>query len=346
MPSTAWRRSCGTRASRVLAGLELRKHFRAGATLRDARRLTVRLRRDRFDVVHCHLLADHLIAAVALRSLDPAERPVLVRTLYDAAAPRRGWRAWLAFGATDGVVAPTERVGEQVRERFGLPVDRVLVQDPPTEPERVAAGADLRERLGLAPGDFAIGITARIQPHRRFDLLWDVARRVADARPHVRFVLLGRGNARDVERLVTRPIERLRLGAHARLPGYLHDPDYTGALRSLDAFVFLVPGSDGTCRALREAMALGLPVVATPRGMLPDLLGEHRDLAGTGPAGLVVAEDPRALADALIALIDDPDARRRLGAAALARVRGPMHPTAANERLLALYDRCRERGVA
>ena len=139
------------------------------------------------------------------------------------------------------------------------------------------------------------------------------------------------------------PIRRLGLEPHVELPGYLYEPDYSLALRSLDAFLFLVPGSDGTCRALREAMSLGLPIVATDRGMLPDLLGEHPGLAGHGPAGLVRPEEVEPVATALVELIDDAALREQLGRSARARVTGPMDPERAARRLLDFYAELRER---
>jgi glycosyltransferase involved in cell wall biosynthesis len=326
----------------VVTGLELRKHFHPRATLRDARALRARLRADAFDVVHTHLLGDHLTAALALRR-QPGGRPLLVRSLYDPEPPRRAWRERLAFGETDGVVAPTERCARDFASRYGFEPERVLFQDPPTESFRAGLHGDLRARLGVPDGAFLFGITARIQPHRRFDFLWEVARRVVAARPRVRFVLLGRGSEADTEDLVRAPVRRLGLTGQVILPGYLYEPDYSLALRALDAFVFLVPGSDGTCRALREAMSLGVPVVATPRGMLPDLLGEHRDLAEHGPAGLIRPEDPEVWARTLIGLVDEPETRARLGAAAAARVAGPMEPRAATLRLLGFYETCRRR---
>jgi glycosyltransferase involved in cell wall biosynthesis len=309
----------------VIGDLELRKHFHLPSLLRDARRLRARLERGDFDVVMTHLPADHLVAALARRRCR--RRTLLVRSVWDADAPKRDWRSRFAFRRTDLVVAPTAACAAQIAERFRFAADRIVVQDPPTDASRSKLHGDLRGRLGVDASHFVVGITARIQPHRRFDLLWDVARRVVDAVPTARFVLLGRGNERDVRTHVTEPIERLALQREVVLPGYLYEPDYSLALRSLDAFVFLVPGSDGTCRALREAMALGLPCVATPRGILPELLGPST--AADGPCGVIADETVEALANALIALARSPERRRALGAAASARVRGPMDPVAA-----------------
>jgi glycosyltransferase involved in cell wall biosynthesis len=310
----------------VIGDLELRKHFHVRSHLRDARRLRARLERGDFDVVHAHLPADHLIAALARRRSRRAV--VLVRSLYEPAAPPARWRSRVAFRETDGVVVPTVAAAVSVSERYGMQRERILVQDPPTEPASRRADGDLRDRLGLGRGDLAIGVTARIQPHRRFELLWEIAQRVVAAEPRARFVLLGRGNAEDTARLVRTPVERLGLGPWVVLPGYLYEPEYSRALRSLDVFLFLVPGSDGTCRAVREAMSFGLPVVTTRRGMLPELVGS---------AGIACDEDPADLARALLDLLADPVRRASLGGAALDRVHGAMDPERAARELLGFY---------
>jgi hypothetical protein len=89
-----------------LRDLELRKHFRLGSVLRDVRRLTALLNAGRFDLLHAHLPADHLIAALARRRAR--RRVLLVRTIHDPQAPRRRWRTARSFAATDGVVVPTD----------------------------------------------------------------------------------------------------------------------------------------------------------------------------------------------------------------------------------------------
>ncbi|MBL8729599.1 MAG: glycosyltransferase family 4 protein [Planctomycetes bacterium] len=315
----------------VVTGLELRKHFHVPSLLRDIAALRTILRRDRFDVVHCHQAADHLLAALACRRLP--QPPVVVRTLYDPEPPSRGWRERYAFRRTHGVLAPTRAACDGVVRAFAVPADRVLWQEPVTE-RRAVDGADQRAQWGFDAAHRLVGITARIQPHRRFDLLWATARAVVDAVPAARFVLLGRGNETDTRALVDEPIRRLGLGAHVALPGYQKGAAYDAALRSLDAFLFLVPGSDGTCRAVCDAMAHGLPVVATRRGILPELLGARR--AGEAP-GVVCDEDPAALAAALVALLQDDGRRRRMGAAARERANRDLDPVRAAERTRDLY---------
>jgi len=322
----------------VLSGLQLRKHFHVPSLMRDMKRLRARIQRERFDIVHCHLPADHLMAALACRRLS--HPPRLVRSLYEPEAPSPGWRERYCFRRTAGVIVPTAASREGVCAQFGCAAENVLHLDPVTEPRRTD-GADLRARWGLDSSHRIVGITARIQPHRRFDLLWDTARAVVDSVPNARFVLLGRGNDADTKELVTDPIASLGLQRHVVLPGYQRGADYHAALRSLDAFLFLVPGSDGTCRAVADAMAFGVPVIATDRGILPSLLAERR--VGE-PPGRVCRERAERLAAALVELLTDDGLRRRSGDAALRIARTEMDPVRAARAIAGLYRRVLDRG--
>src|SRR5262249_35702034 len=70
-----------------------------------------------------------------------------------------------------------------------------------------------------------------------------------------------------------------------------------------------VPGSDGSCRAVREALALGKPVIAARRGMLPELV-RH------GETGLVIDDEPGELARAIVELARDRERRAKMSARA------------------------------
>lgn len=316
----------------VLTGLELRKHFHVTSLLRDIRTLRRLIDRDRYDVLHCHQGADHLIATMACRRL--AQPPVVVRTLYEPEAPRRGWRERAMFRRTQAVLAPTVQAQEGVRRRFSMPDECVLLQEPVTEP-RLLAGPNQRASWGVTDAELLVGITARIQPHRRFDLLWQVVDQVRKHIPNVRFVLLGRGNEHDTAELVQKPIAALGIAPHVLLPGYQKGASYDEALRGLDAFLFLVPGSDGTCRAVCDAMAFGKPVVATTRGILPELLAERRR---SEVPGFAVVESAATISAALVRLLSEPALRAACGAAALRRTQLDMNPELAARRTLDLYE--------
>jgi glycosyltransferase involved in cell wall biosynthesis len=320
----------------LIAGLQLPKHHSFTSVWKDSAALLRRVRRGEFNILHAHLPGDHLPAAIA-RCRESAST-VMVRSLYEPEPPVRGLRNRWAFANTDGVVVPTDSCAAAFVRRYKFDEGKVLVQEPTTDIRRFQnITGDLRARWGVGSADPLIGITARIQPHRRFEFLWQVARRVVDQIPNARFVLLGRGNVRDVEALVTGPIADLGLQESVILPGYQVDPDYSLAIQTLDLFTFLVPGSDGTCRAVREALAAGLPVVASKRGILPELLGRREGSLAVDACGLLIEDDVELMSAALVGLIQSPGARDNLRTAALQRVAKLMDERVASRRLRDFY---------
>lgn len=104
----------------------------------------------------------------------------------------------------------------------------------------------------------------------------------------------------------------------------------THALQAFDLFV-LPSHNEGMGRAVVEAMAAGLPVVATCVGGLPDVVVD-------GQTGLLVPpRDPGALAEALMRLLEDPDMRTRMGRAGQIRAE-EFSDQVMFERLEALYS--------
>lgn len=285
--------------------LDLSKHRKPLRDWRDARRLRARLAAERFDLVHCHLANDTRIARRALRGLATP----LVRTLYDTEPERIPASDWDGIRAARRVFVFGRGVERALAER-GVAADRIVHLEATVDLERFTPGdgSARRRALGFGPEHFVAGIVARVQPQRRFDLLLDAAEILSRSRPGFRLVVIGRGSKLDA---VAREPARAR-GLEGRVvffPGYFEGADYVEVLRALDAKLFLVPGTDGSARAVREALACGLPVVCTRRGILPELV---RD----GVTGRVLDETPAAFAEALAALMDEPEARLRMGEAA------------------------------
>ncbi|MBI4878487.1 MAG: glycosyltransferase [Planctomycetes bacterium] len=154
------------------------------------------------------------------------------------------------------------------------------------------------------------GIVARIQGQRRFDLLFTAFAAAAAQEACLRLVVIGRGTrAAEIARA---PVRRLGIEERVLFAGYRAGEAYDALLAALDFGVFLVPGSDGSCRAARELAAASLPVVATTRPPLPEIV-EH------GATGFVLPEEPERFAAAFVELAREPAARARLGAAARER---------------------------
>jgi glycosyltransferase involved in cell wall biosynthesis len=285
--------------------LDLSKHRKPWRDWRDAKRLRGLLAEERFDVVHCHLANDTRIALAALRG---GALP-LVRSVYET-EPERIPRFDLAALPQARRVFVFSRAVERALEARGIPGERLVALEATVDLARFQPGdgAAKRRALGFAPGDFVAGIVARVQPQRRFDLLLDAAERAAHECPRLRLVVIGRGS--KLEATAREPARRRGLlDRVVFFPGYFEGADYVDVLRALDVKLFLVPGTDGTARAVREALACGLPVLTTRRGVLPELV---RD----GVTGRVLDETPEAFAAALVALAREPEARRRMGEAA------------------------------
>ena len=291
----------------VLPILTLSKHFRLFANLSDARRLRAYVAAEAIDIVHAHLPNDHAIAA---RALGRRAGVRLVRTSYDGERLPRTLRMRLALRATDALIVVSRAAFLDARAGLGFPEDRIFFVEAPIDTHRFDPArrlADLRPRLGLAEGDFAFGIVARMQRHRRFDVFLEAVRRAAARAPHLKAVVIGRGTHQEA--VAREPARSLGISDRVLFPGYLEGEDYVAALAAIDAKVFLVPGSDGSCRAVREAMSMGKPVIAARRGMLPEIVSDGR-------TGLLVDDEPEPLAGAMLRLALDRSLSRAMGEAA------------------------------
>jgi glycosyltransferase involved in cell wall biosynthesis len=273
--------------------------------IRDARRLARIIEEFRADVINAHSDHDHITAALARRSA--AARPILIRTDHkrDSFPAGIATRFLLSRG-TDGIITFSSGAAWRIIETFSFPKGRLLVADPALDLARWQPGPpvkNMRATFGIEPDAFVIGMVARFQAYRKTDRVIAAFARLAKNHPEARLLLLGRSS--QMEQSVRRPARRLGVADRVITPGYVRE-GYRDALASMDAFVFMMPGSDGTARALREAMALGLPVVAARIGMLPEIV---EDMA----SGLVVEPTEDGIVAALELLCSDAGLRGRLG---------------------------------
>jgi glycosyltransferase involved in cell wall biosynthesis len=162
----------------------------------------------------------------------------------------------------------------------------------------VASETDDRVRHVIAMG--------RLDAQKGFDLLLRAFAACRDRRPDWKLTILGEGEERQrLQALAT----QLGVAPHVRFPGTVADP--TPALRGADLFV-LSSRFEGFPNALLEAMALGLPVIATDCASGPGRIVRD-DVDGL----LVPSEDATALAAAMAALMDDEPRRLRLASRAV-----------------------------
>ena len=308
-------------------------------------RLTARLAPD---IVHLHgtrAAFFHAVGAAVRRGAvwrDRREGPPIVYTVHGMAYRKdagridrqvslwaervacRGARAVISVSRAD--LTDLERRGFVGRGR-GFHVANAV---------RTRAGgggdrADARRRLGLAGDALVIGTVSRLVPQKAVGDLVDAVARIGPgfggATGPPALVVVGDGPLRaDLDRRVrtgTNGARVMLLGARADVPQILP---------AFDVFV-LSSHWEGEPIALLEAMAAGLPCVATATEGAREILG-----ADASSGCLVPVGDVAALGDALAGLLRDRGAREALGAAARARVRGRT-PEAQARRLAAVYRR-------
>lgn len=273
----------------------------------DRRAVRAWLKKLKPDVVHCHLPNDHRIAAGAAEGLGVP----IVRSVYDGDPPpvNGDVRAQLAGAA--GVIAISGRMRDALIERFALAPEKVVAIDGAVDLKRFNPKSrglpDLREDYGLTKDDFVVGIVARMQKHRRFEIFFDALAKAAEEIPNLKVLLVGRGTW--MEEVAVKPAARRELSGKAIFTGYRRGAEYVATLACMSVKVYLTPGSDGSCRAAREATAMGVPIVAAKRGHLVDLVED-------GVTGILVDDDPDQLSAALVRLAKNPEERARMSDAA------------------------------
>jgi glycosyltransferase involved in cell wall biosynthesis len=303
-----------------------------GARLRrdapDARRLRAVLEERGFEVLHTWHTRDHVLAWRAARRKRRAARARVVRSYARAERiPRWPWNRLLFGLGTDALLCPSRGAAQANSDLCRAPVVGVLgavdlARFAPKPPD-----AALRAALGLAPQQRVVGVVARVQRHRRFDLLLEAMARLAARDPAARLLVVGRGT--HLDSVARRPAARLGIADRVLFAGY-READYADVLRATDVFTFLVPGSDGSCRALLEAHACGIPAVTSRRGALPEIVAD-------GETGLLVDEDPEALSAAWEELLRDSERRARMGRSARQRAERCFDPARLAEEVESLY---------
>lgn len=268
--------------------------------LRFSASLTRLLAGEQMDLVHAHLHASSLAAAVAATT---HRLPLVVTHHSDRAWQPRyhrelGRRASIRAGQT---IAVAHSLAAQ------LAADRIPVTTIPngvTIPESEPSEADrmqLRARLRIPREAYVASFTGRFTEDKNPLLFVEMAAQVAAGNPSAHFLMVGDGPLRP---LVQRRILRYGLEHRFTLTGFRTDAD---ALCGAADVAVVCSRREACSLAALEAMATGLPVVGTPVGDLP------HQIAG-GRTGYIVRPNAPALAGAVTAL-SAPGLRARLGRA-------------------------------
>lgn len=286
--------------------------FRRGLELRSL------VRQERIDVVHAHDPYANTLAAPWVRAAGRGAVIASHRWWRDVHRPRVRVANRLAYRFAHRVLANSHAVGNLVVNEEGVPRDRLVVIPnfveeaafTPLAPER---RRELRTRFGLHDEDIAIGMIANLYPVKDHAMLLRAVARLAPAWPTLRVALFGDGGER--ERL-QQQASAAGISGHVIMPGRV---PHEAGLPGLFDIGTLTSVEEGFPNFVVEAMAAGLPVVASNVGGIPDAVLQSE----TG--FLVSSGDDAALAASLDALLRDPGLRQLMGAKGAARARSLYH---------------------
>lgn len=296
------------------------------------KKLSQLLKKERICLVHAHGYRAGWVGRIAARL---AGAPVVLYTVHSSML-HNPWPRWKArfFLRLDGclarftnrIITVSDDLRRELIEQGRVPAELVITiyNGLKFEGGFAAAGADLRAELGLSPETLLVGTVARLAPQKGIPVLIKAAARLAHRRA-VRFVVVGDGPLRQELELQARAS-----GAPVVFPGFRDD--VPNVLRALDIFV-LPSLTEGLPYVILEAMATGLPVVATRVGGIPEVIRDRE-------TGLLVAPgSEEELVLAVEALLDSEDLRKNLGAAAREHVRQHFTEEKMIRETLAVYEK-------
>jgi glycosyltransferase involved in cell wall biosynthesis len=301
------------------------------APLADARALGAilnTLRAVRPDIVHTHMAKAGLlgrIAALIYNRTSGRHHPARLVHTYHGHVLEGYFRPSVSstFMAverllarhTDALIAVSARIRDELVERFHIAPRTKFHVVPlgfdlaPLAAIDEAARVSAREALQV-PRDAAVVTTVgRLTAIKNHALLLDAGSIVVERAPHVVFLIAGDGELRgDLEARAAADMH-----GHVRFLGWRRD--LATIYAATDVFA-LTSRNEGTPVALIEAMAAGVPGVATRVGGVADVVTDP------GVGTLVPADDPGELAAAIVSLLASPQTRREIGARARASVIG------------------------
>lgn len=291
--------------------LPLRNALDLGSALRLARFVRER----RVDIVHAHVARDYTLAAFAARRAAGSRLVITRHVLFPLGRVHR-----LALANVSRVVAVSGAVARALNAQGIFPAGKIRVVPNAVDVERFEAAREAfeRTRQRTKEGERAplrVGLVGELSEVKGQDVFLRAAALVAaQFGGAVEFAVVGADTSREgrhrarLEALVA----ELKLGGRVRLSGEWEDT--AGVLPSFDLFVS-ASRSEAFGMAMAEAMACGVPVVATATE-------GAREIVGHGVDGLIVpVGDARALAEAIASLVEDPALRKRFGERARASAR-------------------------
>ncbi len=257
---------------------------------------------EQIDIIHAQTRVTQVMGAI----LGKLTHRPYVSTCHGFFKTRLS-RRWLPCWGRK-VIAISPAVEGHLKSDFHVPPDKIVlipsgIDVSSFEGVNAQTRADIRKRYGFYDEPL-LGIVARLSDVKGQDVLVSAMKTVIKAVPQAKLLLVGEGKMEGVLREM---VAALAIEKHVFFYPIVNKT--AEILAMLDVFV-MPSRQEGLGLSIMEAQAMGLAVVASNVGGIPTLIEDGK----TGV--LVQPQDPKALAEAIVYLLKDNDARRRMGATA------------------------------
>lgn len=225
----------------------------------------------------------------------------------------------------DEVVAVSEslrsRLLPPVRKRCRVIANALALEEMTTECSRSA----IRKQLGYNEEDLVIGIVGRLSPEKGHKLFLHALAAARQKEPRLRGLIVGDGQERAA---LVEEVKQLGLENFCLFTGHVSKPAPYYLAMDIQAMPSF---TEGMPNAALEGMSMGLPLVATRVGGIPEVLVDKE-------TGILIPPDhEKAFIEAILALAASPEQREAMGRAALERIQSVFSPDVRANRILDLY---------
>lgn len=282
------------------------------------------------DIVHPWLFAANSYARLAAGGIPQAKIVVSERCVDTW---KSGWQLWLdqrLIARTDMLVGNSQAVVDFYHE-LGVPRQKLACIpngiDVPEVRDHASERDVILQELKLPPESFVVGYIGRLARQKRVeDLIWAVET-LRQIRTRLQLIMIGDGPERERLEEFTRNVH---CSGHATFLG--HREDATRFLAAMNVFC-LASSFEGMSNSVMEAMAAGLPVIASD-------IPANRELVVPDETGFLCKPgDPVGIMQFLRRLIDEPGLGDRLGAAGRQRIQTQFSVQNMVDRYAALYQK-------
>ena len=185
----------------------------------------------------------------------------------------RKWLEWKVLERCDRVVTLSDFMRRRVQAHQMLPAERIRIIPGGADHERFRPALDkraIRSALGLPASRFILFTVRNLVPRMGLNRLIDAMALLVGQIPELLLIIGGAGPLRDQ---LEAAVAAKRLQAHVRFAGFIPESQLVQYYQAADLFILPTAQLEGFGLVTVEALAAGLPVLGTPIGATPEILG-------------------------------------------------------------------------